>query len=31
VDWTRRYREGRDMLQVSLEDIDRFMALVPPA
>lgn len=31
VDWTRRYREGRDMLQVSLEDIDRFLAVVPPA
>ena len=29
VKWTRRYQAGADMRQVSLEDIQRFMAIVP--
>lgn len=31
VDWTRRYQAGGNMLEVSLRDIDRFMAITPPA
>ena len=31
VEWTRRYQAGNEMLEVSLGDIDRFMAITPPA
>ena len=31
VDWTRRYQAGDDMRQVSLADIERFMAITPNA
>lgn len=31
VDWTRRYQAGDSMLDVSLRDIDRFMAITPQA
>lgn len=31
VDWTRRYQAGEDMRRVSLEDIERFMAISTPA
>lgn len=31
VDWTRRYQAGGDMRQASLDDIERFMAIVPKA
>ncbi|MDH4094088.1 MAG: CDP-glucose 4,6-dehydratase [Betaproteobacteria bacterium] len=31
VQWTRRYQAGDDMRTVCLADIDRFMAIVPPA
>ena len=29
VKWTRRYQAGDDMRKVSLEDIERFMKIVP--
>ena len=31
VDWTRRYQAGDDMREVSLADIQRFMAITPNA
>jgi CDP-glucose 4,6-dehydratase len=31
VQWFRRYQDGEDLRKVSLEDIDRFMAIRPPA
>jgi CDP-glucose 4,6-dehydratase len=30
VAWFRRFQAGEDLRQVSLEDIDRFMAIRPP-
>jgi CDP-glucose 4,6-dehydratase len=29
VKWTRRYQAGEDMRKVTLEDISRFMKIVP--
>lgn len=31
VDWTRQYQKDADMRQVTLEEIDRFVAIVPQA